>query len=410
MSGKSMAQRAEAAGDGGAGPHQVAVTTTSRGGPCAWVSGVFRACARVCPCACASEDPGTPQGGSAGFRSSADSGASPMGDTGGDAALAAASATKPNGAAQEGGDWSKPSRESKSTADGSAGLAMPSGANAGGQPRPDARGASVSAAGSSGATKPGRGDSAPARSSQPPELPPPPPPPPAPDSTLPGFLPIVVPRSHRRTACGRVPLLPPALPQHEGKMCLVLDLDETLVHSNFKAVAGADLVVPVRLGAAVHPVHVMARPGLVNFMEVVARHFEVVVFTASVDYYANPLLDRLDPSGTLITHRLFRESCVLWQGNYIKDMSLLGRDERRSIIVDNSPASYLLHPQNALPCTSFFDDKTDNELPRLGRFLRHLATRDVPDVRQCLIEWSVFPDHGLGEDDTDVEPMGTRAS
>ena len=205
-------------------------------------------------------------------------------------------------------------------------------------------------------------------------------------------------------------MLPPALPQHEGKMCLVLDLDETLVHSNFKAVAGADLVVPVRLGAAVHPVHVMARPGLVNFMEVVARHFEVVVFTASVDYYANPLLDRLDPSGTLITHRLFRESCVLWQGNYIKDMSLLGRDERRSIIVDNSPASYLLHPQNALPCTSFFDDKTDNELPRLGRFLRHLATRDVPDVRQCLIEWSVFPDHGLGEDDTDVEPMGTRAS
>jgi len=192
-------------------------------------------------------------------------------------------------------------------------------------------------------------------------------------------------------------------------MCLVLDLDETLVHSNFKAVLGADLVVPVKLQNVVHPVHVMARPGMRSFLRTLAKQYELVVFTASVDYYANPLLDRLDPDGTLITHRLFRESCVLWQGSYIKDMSLLGRDERRSIIVDNSPASYLLHPQNALPCSSFFEDKTDRELPRLARFLRHLAERDVPDVRQCLIEWASFPDHGLGEDDTDVEPMGARA-
>ena len=187
-------------------------------------------------------------------------------------------------------------------------------------------------------------------------------------------------------------------------MCLVLDLDETLVHSSFKPVRGADLVVPVKMNQAVHPVHVMTRPGWRSFLRSLAKHFEIVVFTASVDYYANPLLDRLDPKREWISHRLFRESCVLWRGNYIKDMSLLGRDEARTILVDNSPASYLLHPQNAVPCVAFFDDKTDRELPRLSRFLEHLAERDVADVRPCLIEWSTFTDGGLGEDDTDVIP------
>lgn len=47
--------------------------------------------------------------------------------------------------------------------------------------------------------------------------------------------------------------------------------------------------------------------------------------------------------------RLFRESCVYHGGNYVKDLNKLGRDLQKIVIVDNSPASYIFHPENAVP-------------------------------------------------------------
>ena len=65
---------------------------------------------------------------------------------------------------------------------------------------------------------------------------------------------------------------------------------------------------------------------------------------------------------SVFAHRLFRESCVYDRGNYVKDLSKLGREINRTIIIDNSPASYLFQPQNAIPCSSWFDDKNDTLL------------------------------------------------
>lgn len=190
----------------------------------------------------------------------------------------------------------------------------------------------------------------------------------------------------RETA--QIKLLPSIIPQDKGKNCLVLDLDETLVHSSFRAVSGADFVIPVQIEDTVHYVYVAKRPGVDEFLIEMAKHYEIILYTASLNKYADPLLDLLDPHRTIRT-RLFRESCVYYEGNYVKDLSLLNRDLSTTIIVDNSPSSYIFHPENAIDCSSFIDDPRDVELHQIGSFLK--GVKNVGDVRSVCSMWREWP-------------------
>ncbi len=69
--------------------------------------------------------------------------------------------------------------------------------------------------------------------------------------------------------------------------------------------------------------------------------------------YADPVTDLLD-KWDVFHSRLFRESCVFHRGNYVKDLSRLGRELHQILIVDNSPASYIFHPDNAVGLMSYY--------------------------------------------------------
>ncbi|PGH03083.1 carboxy-terminal domain RNA polymerase II polypeptide A small phosphatase [Blastomyces parvus] len=178
-------------------------------------------------------------------------------------------------------------------------------------------------------------------------------------------------------------LLPPIEPHLQSRKCLVLDLDETLVHSSFKVLEKADFTIPVEIEGQYHNIYVIKRPGVDQFMKRVGELYEVVVFTASVSKYGDPLLDQLDIH-KVIHHRLFRDSCYNHQGNYVKDLSQVGRDLRDTIIIDNSPTSYIFHPQHAIPISSWFSDAHDNELLDLIPVLEDLAGSQVRDVSLVL--------------------------
>ncbi|KAK5208076.1 hypothetical protein LTR47_002150 [Exophiala xenobiotica] len=178
-------------------------------------------------------------------------------------------------------------------------------------------------------------------------------------------------------------LLPPAQPPLKGRKCLILDLDETLVHSSFKILNQADFTIPVEIEGQYHNVYVIKRPGVDQFMKRVGELYEVVVFTASVSKYGDPLLDQLDIH-KVVHHRLFRESCYNHQGNYVKDLSQVGRELKDTIIIDNSPTSYIFHPQHAVPISSWFSDAHDNELLDLIPVLEDLAGPQVQDVSLVL--------------------------
>ncbi|XP_048094866.1 uncharacterized protein ctdsp1 isoform X1 [Alosa alosa] len=171
------------------------------------------------------------------------------------------------------------------------------------------------------------------------------------------------------------PLLPQIKSKDAGKICVVIDLDETLVHSSFKPVNNADFIIPVEIDGTVHQVYVLKRPHVDEFLKRMGELFECVLFTASLAKYADPVSDLLDKWGAFRS-RLFRESCVFHRGNYVKDLSRLGRDLNKVIIVDNSPASYIFHPDNAVPVASWFDDMADTELLDLIPFFERLSKVD----------------------------------
>uniref|UniRef100_A0A8R1HJ56 protein-serine/threonine phosphatase n=1 Tax=Caenorhabditis japonica TaxID=281687 RepID=A0A8R1HJ56_CAEJA len=167
------------------------------------------------------------------------------------------------------------------------------------------------------------------------------------------------------------PLLPPLLPQDVNRKCLVIDLDETLVHSSFKPVKNPDFVIPVEIDGVEHQVYVLKRPYVDEFLAKVGEHFECILFTASLAKYADPVADLLDKK-KVFRSRLFREACVFHKGNYVKDLSRLGRNLEQTLIIDNSPASYAFHPENAVAVTTWFDDPADTELMEILPTLEQL--------------------------------------
>ena len=173
--------------------------------------------------------------------------------------------------------------------------------------------------------------------------------------------------------------LPPSLTQ---KKTLVLDLDETLVHSQFGAFnIPSDVVINIEIENELHEIHVLIRPGVKEFLEKMSKLYEIVIFTASISKYAGPLLDILDKE-KFCSFRLFREHCTLINSSFVKDLKKLGRDLKNIIIVDNSPLAYLLNSDNGLPILTWFDDKYDQELYKITPVLEFLS--EVPDVREYI--------------------------
>lgn len=112
----------------------------------------------------------------------------------------------------------------------------------------------------------------------------------------------------------------PFLPKSTNKsdFTLVLDLDETLVHY-------VESDTDPRL---------LIRPGAQKFLKEMSEIYEVVIFTAAMQDYADWVLDQLD-TGKWISHRLYRQHTTIENGNFVKDLSKIGRDLTKTIIIDN---------------------------------------------------------------------------
>jgi Dullard-like phosphatase family protein len=173
---------------------------------------------------------------------------------------------------------------------------------------------------------------------------------------------------------------------HPTKRVLVLDLDETLVHSDLGP----------SMNVASMTVHL--RPGVHAFLASVrALYDEVVLFTAGTQPYADAVIDTyLDPDGRIFGRRFYRDSCRpmtaeearrLGPPTLVKDLRLIGEPMSRVVILDNTPSAYALQPSNGVPIASYLGPHAtgdiDDALERVLPVLECIARR----MRETELDW-----------------------
>ena len=175
---------------------------------------------------------------------------------------------------------------------------------------------------------------------------------------------------------------------HNKKM-LILDLDETLVHSCFKPMENInnnlprpDIYLKIKFHSKFHDVFVHKRPFVDEFLEKMSKYYNLIIFTASVQEYADPLLDQLDKN-RYIKLRYYRNSCLLDKnGKFVKNLATIYNDLKNVILLDNNPISYSYNKNNGLPIITWHFDKKDRELVKMIPILEFLST--VNDIRNYL--------------------------
>lgn len=176
-------------------------------------------------------------------------------------------------------------------------------------------------------------------------------------------------------------LLHPARSQNKT---LILDLDETLIHSMSRgSKISPGHMVEVRLDrrhATMYYVH--KRPYCDDFLKLVSKWFNVVVFTASVQEYADPVIDWLEQEQRFFTKRYYRQHCTKRGNGYVKDITCVDKDLSKLMIIDNSPVSYMFHENNAIGIEGWINDPTDIDLLCLLPVLN--ALRYTIDVRHAI--------------------------
>lgn len=166
----------------------------------------------------------------------------------------------------------------------------------------------------------------------------------------------------------KVPYLPP-INSKKYTYTLVVDLDETLVHYVEEE----------------NRAFVQVRPYADYFLNEMGKYFEIVIFTAAAEDYADIVLNELDKSKA-ISYKLYRRHTEPTNGVFLKDLSKLGRDMNKMCIIDNNKDNFTLQPENGLQISTFLGDQKDDELLILCEDLMRIIKSKKNDIRPVIKE------------------------
>ena len=162
-----------------------------------------------------------------------------------------------------------------------------------------------------------------------------------------------------------LPDLPPPAAQY--MRTLVLDLDETLVHSDWRRERGW---------------RTFKRPGVEEFLRHMSQFYEIVVYTGQLSTYGEPIMERLDPD-RFVPYRLYRDATLYKEGKHYRDLNRLNRDLKRVLYVTSDPQN-CTSPPNAIEIKPWKMEAGDTTLLDLMPFLEMIVRSQLPDVREVV--------------------------
>lgn len=188
------------------------------------------------------------------------------------------------------------------------------------------------------------------------------------------------------------------------KKLLLIDLDETLIHSefrnkdNYKALDAYTRSSKCKSKTFsysdenyIYYIDVFFRPHLNDFLNAVSKYFDLAIFTAAMKGYADTILDYIDPNNQFFQFRLYRDACIpIQQRLYIKDLRIIkDYDPMNVILMDNSLYSFMNQPSNGMLVNSFYTNHKDTQLISAKNFLiNHIFPCD--DIRKECEKWYHF--------------------
>ena len=195
-------------------------------------------------------------------------------------------------------------------------------------------------------------------------------------------------------------LLPPKFTQDEGKLTVCVELDDIFLFAYqpdeyegymFRPTKREDYFVD--LPEYDTDIHLYKRDHCDEFFDYIANECEGVIYSTGSKVYVDKVMDVIDPDRTIFKHRLYQESCGLieYDEENLKELvkfideDILGRDEKRTVLLDTKYLCFWPNPDNAMPVKEFVGSKKeDNELQSVINLLEDL--KDVSDVREVLKE------------------------
>ena len=152
---------------------------------------------------------------------------------------------------------------------------------------------------------------------------------------------------------------------------LVLDLDETLINIEFKDMSNNKCILHLR-------------PGLFRFLSQVKPFYELITFTSASKEYAQPIINEIELKNKYFDYNFYREHSVINGNDFVKDISRIGRDMKRIIIVDNMEENFRLNRKNGIKIKPFYGEQNDRVLDDLSRILIMIVKRGYDDVTTAL--------------------------